>query len=152
MGLRRITPNELPSGRRDPVDADTLAAAARIVGDVRDGGEAALRGYAERFGDIAVGAPLVFGPDVLAAARDALPATDRALLERTTVLPREALDGLREVARVFAGQAVAAGARSLFLPRAVQRLLEICAAGDAATARARLQLHLLALTRAVPAA
>jgi phosphoribosyl-ATP pyrophosphohydrolase/phosphoribosyl-AMP cyclohydrolase/histidinol dehydrogenase len=83
MGLRRITPRELPSGRRDPVDADTLAAAARIVTDVRDVGEAALRRYAERFGDLTVGAPLVFGPDVLAAARDALPATDRALLERT---------------------------------------------------------------------
>lgn len=83
MGLRRITAAGLPGGRRDPVDAETLAAAARIVGDVRDGGEAALRAYAERFHDIGPGAAIVYGPDVLAAARDALPPADRALLERT---------------------------------------------------------------------
>jgi phosphoribosyl-ATP pyrophosphohydrolase/phosphoribosyl-AMP cyclohydrolase/histidinol dehydrogenase len=81
--FRRVLPTELPAHRRDPVAADTLAAAARIVEDVRVGGEAALRAQAERLGDLEPGAPMVYGREALAAALAALPEEDRALLERT---------------------------------------------------------------------
>jgi len=83
MGLPRIRPDEVRTLRREPVDPETLAAAAKIVEGVRSGGEAALRRYAERFGDRRPGDPLVLGPEELAAARDRLPAGNRALLERT---------------------------------------------------------------------
>jgi len=83
MGLRRIRPDEVRTLRREPGDVETLAAAAKIVEAVREGGEAALRRYAERFGDRRPGDPLVLGPEELAAARDRLSTTDRALLERT---------------------------------------------------------------------
>jgi histidinol dehydrogenase len=81
--LRRIAAAELPAARRDAVDPDTLAAASTIVDDVREGGEDALREHAERLGDIEPGAPIVLGPDTLARAREALPSSDIALLERT---------------------------------------------------------------------
>ncbi len=81
--LRRLCAADLVRGGRDPVDGDTLAAAAAIVDEVRAGGEAALRRLAERFGDLAPGAPLVLGRDELERARTALAPADLALLERT---------------------------------------------------------------------
>lgn len=81
--LRRRTLDELRATRTDPVDAETLAAAGQIVGEVRAGRDAALRRWAERLGDRAPGEPLVLGPDVMQAALDALPASDQALLHRT---------------------------------------------------------------------
>ena len=83
MILRRITPDALPSGRRDPVDPDALAAAAALIADVRAEGEAALLRHAERLGDWTRGQPWLYDAADLAAARDRLPAADRALLERT---------------------------------------------------------------------
>ena len=50
--LRRLDASEVPSLRRDPVDPQTLAAAAAIVADVRAEGEAGLRRHAERLGDL----------------------------------------------------------------------------------------------------
>jgi len=81
--LRRLQPREVAPLRRAAIDASTLAAAAAIVEDVRLRGEAALREHAERLGDVAPGAPLVVGPDGLAAALASLDASDRAVLERT---------------------------------------------------------------------
>lgn len=81
--LKRIDSKNLPTLRRDPVDAVTIAGAATIVEAVRDRGEAALREYAEHFGDVKPGGLLVRGPDELKAALDALPAADRGVLERT---------------------------------------------------------------------
>lgn len=81
--LRRVSPSAVEAANFTAVDAPTLAAAREIVEDVRIGGEAALRAQAERLGDIAPGAPLVLGREVLAAAAQALPAADLALLERT---------------------------------------------------------------------
>lgn len=83
MNLRRVAFNDLPDLRRDPVDAATLEGARAIVDAVRDGGEAALRAYATRFGDLPPDAPLVIPRAALDAALHALPDTDRALLERT---------------------------------------------------------------------
>jgi phosphoribosyl-ATP pyrophosphohydrolase/phosphoribosyl-AMP cyclohydrolase/histidinol dehydrogenase len=83
-GLRRVAPSAVPDpGERDPVDADTLRAAAEIVADVRARGTAAVRAHAERLGDLAPGAPLVLGPEELRAALHRIAPADRALLERT---------------------------------------------------------------------
>ncbi len=81
--LRLLSPAGVPAIRRDPVDPETLAAAATIVEDVRARGEAALREYAERFGDISRGGALVRTREELDAALASIPSSDRALLERT---------------------------------------------------------------------
>jgi len=81
--LRRLDPGEVGAIRRDPVDAETLAVAAGIVADVRERGEAALREHAERLGDLSAGAALYHDRAALQAARDGLPAAQRAVLERT---------------------------------------------------------------------
>jgi phosphoribosyl-ATP pyrophosphohydrolase/phosphoribosyl-AMP cyclohydrolase/histidinol dehydrogenase len=81
--LARRSPAEVRGARRHPVDAEALAAVDPILDDVQARGEAALRAHAERLGDLAPGAPLVIDRAALDAARDALPASDRAVLERT---------------------------------------------------------------------
>ena len=83
---------ELARRRRDPVSKQALAEAAPIVDAVRTGGEAALREYAERFGDVrpeggagagaGAGAPLFYDRAALREALARLPAGDRARLER----------------------------------------------------------------------
>lgn len=80
--LRVLSADDVPALRREPVDAETLSGAAAIVAEVRQRGEAALRELAERFGDLAAGAPLVIRRADLDAAREALPAPQRAVLER----------------------------------------------------------------------
>jgi phosphoribosyl-ATP pyrophosphohydrolase/phosphoribosyl-AMP cyclohydrolase/histidinol dehydrogenase len=80
--LERITPDALPSIRRDAFDAATLDGARAIVDDVAARGEVALREHAERLGDLAPGAPMVIGRAELDAARDALDPDERAVLER----------------------------------------------------------------------
>jgi phosphoribosyl-ATP pyrophosphohydrolase/phosphoribosyl-AMP cyclohydrolase/histidinol dehydrogenase len=82
--LRRVTLEDLHNRpQRRAFDDATLAAATRIVEDVRRRGEAAVREHGERFRDLAPGAPLVISRDRLEAARAALPTDVRALLERT---------------------------------------------------------------------
>ena len=65
---------ELARRRRDPVSKQALAEAAPIVDAVRTGGEAALREYAERFGDVrpegGAGAPLFYDRAALREALD----------------------------------------------------------------------------------
>jgi len=82
--LRRVAATEVPDGaaRPDPVDAETLAAAAEIVDTVRRGGEVALRGHAERYGDLEPGASLVLGRDELEDSLSGVSSEDRGLLER----------------------------------------------------------------------
>ena len=101
MRLRRVTPDEVEQLRREAVDAETLAAAAGIVEEVRTGGAPALRTLAERFGDVRPGQPIVLGREALQAALEELPADQRQLLERTAgrirdfaVAQRDALDDL----------------------------------------------------------
>lgn len=67
----------------EPVDAGTRRAAERIVEDVIDGGEPALRRWAERLDDLAPGAELRLGPDRLRAAFESLPAERQGVLLRT---------------------------------------------------------------------
>ena len=80
--LKRISFDQLPALRREPVAATTLDAAAKIVEDVRIRGEAALREHAERLGDLAPGAPLTTPREAMQAAFEALPAEDQSLLLR----------------------------------------------------------------------
>jgi phosphoribosyl-ATP pyrophosphohydrolase/phosphoribosyl-AMP cyclohydrolase/histidinol dehydrogenase len=79
--LPRRTVAEL-ARRGAGLDAKTLAAAGRIVEDVRRRGEAALRKHAERFGDVSSGAPLYYARPELARALTRLSADDRIRLER----------------------------------------------------------------------
>jgi len=98
-GLRRVAIEDARRAVRGAVDRDTLAAAAAIVDQVRDGGEPSLRELAERFGDRAPGEPLVVGRAALEEALAARPAAERALLERAAGRIREfaaaQLDALR---------------------------------------------------------
>jgi len=80
--LRERSVAELLSRRGNGVSPEALAVAAPIVEAVRVRGEAALREHAERFGDVDRGGPLFIDQSMLARALDALPAADRARLER----------------------------------------------------------------------
>ncbi len=83
MPLKIITPSEVPAMRRDPVDAETLEAAASIVDAVRDGGDESLRKFARQYGDIEDRAEMVVPAESCQKAFDALPTQDQELLERT---------------------------------------------------------------------
>ncbi len=83
MKLRRVSPEEVERLERDPVDGETVRAAAEIVAAVRAGGEAAVREHAERFAELGPGQPLVVGRSELARALAAIEPAVRALLERT---------------------------------------------------------------------
>ena len=83
MKLRRIPPDQVPALRRDPVDEETLAHAARIVEDVRLRGYDAVVEHACRLGDLRAGDRIIFGGHEMNEALEALPSSDRELLERT---------------------------------------------------------------------
>jgi phosphoribosyl-ATP pyrophosphohydrolase/phosphoribosyl-AMP cyclohydrolase/histidinol dehydrogenase len=80
--LPRRSLADLARGRRDAVSTQALADAAPIVDAVRAGGEAALREYAERFGDLRPGEALFHDRSALDRALGLLPAGDRGRLER----------------------------------------------------------------------
>ena len=79
--LPRRSVSEL-ARRGSGLDAKTLAAAARIVEAVRKRGEVALRKHAERFGDVAPGAPLYYNRADLARTLAGLSPEERTRLER----------------------------------------------------------------------
>jgi phosphoribosyl-ATP pyrophosphohydrolase/phosphoribosyl-AMP cyclohydrolase/histidinol dehydrogenase len=81
--LRRISPDQVTSLRRDPVDAEALSVATQIVDDVRRRGEVALREHAERYDGLLPGQPLVIERTELLIALDALAPHERGLLDRT---------------------------------------------------------------------
>ncbi len=85
MSARLLRPRavaELTCRRAAGAPPEALAAAAPIVEAVRARGEAALREYAERFGDVVPGGPLFLERAPLQRALADLPAADRARLER----------------------------------------------------------------------
>lgn len=79
--LRRVTPAELNGGEQQP-DDEARATAARIVEDVRAGGETALRSHAERFGDLETGRSIVIDRGDLKSAFEQLEPDARELLTR----------------------------------------------------------------------
>ena len=108
--LRRISPRELPSRSRDPVDRAAVSAARSILDEVEAKGERAVRKYAERFGDIPKGAPLSAGRKELERAYAGLGKSERDLLSRVKkrieAFARAQKNGLKEItARVPGGKA-----------------------------------------------
>ena len=83
--LRRISEAQASASyglARRAVTPETLRDAAVIVGEVEARGEAALREYALRFGDIGPNDPLILGRKDLEAALSAEPRANWELLER----------------------------------------------------------------------
>ena len=83
MKLRRLEAAEVAALDRRAVDSATLIAAAEIVEAVKEGGERAVRRFAERFDGVASAGPLLIGREEINSALDQLPAGDRRLLTRT---------------------------------------------------------------------
>lgn len=82
--LRLLSAEAVPTLRRDAVDAETLRDAGAIVEAVRTGGEAALRDWSVRLGDLStLDAPLVLGPGDLASAWARLSLDAQGVLRRT---------------------------------------------------------------------
>jgi phosphoribosyl-ATP pyrophosphohydrolase/phosphoribosyl-AMP cyclohydrolase/histidinol dehydrogenase len=81
--FRRLAPSEINKANRPALDEQTIAEAARIVRDVRQRGEPALREHAERLGDIQPGAPLVIDRPQLEEALSALLREDQDLLAQS---------------------------------------------------------------------
>ncbi|MCC5878148.1 MAG: histidinol dehydrogenase [Candidatus Sumerlaeia bacterium] len=94
--FRQLSPSQVRAIRHDPVDADTISAAGKIVDHVRRDGEKALRLYAEKFGELEPGAPLVLDRAALKKACEAVPEDVRALLERTAARIRQFAKAQRE--------------------------------------------------------
>lgn len=80
--LKRMAAREYVREVVSAVDDETLARAAVIVREVKDGGDSALRAWAERLGDVASGGPLLFSAEALEVSYLALPEGDQALLQR----------------------------------------------------------------------
>lgn len=99
MRLRRIGIGQVPEARVALPDEATSREAARIVADVRAGGERALREHARRLGDLGPGDRLVWDRASLEAARDALDPASRAVLERAAASIRRFADAQRESLR-----------------------------------------------------
>jgi histidinol dehydrogenase len=81
--MQRLSIGEVQRVKRHPVDTLTLARVTKIVDGVRDGGESALRQYAEQFGDLKKEDKLLYTAKDLLAAYKSLPTSERALLNRT---------------------------------------------------------------------
>ena len=82
--LRRLETHEIPMIRRDPVDPKARTIAEPIVEAVRTEGEAAVRRYAEQFGELAPGAKMVYTREAeMLEAYQSISVGERACLERT---------------------------------------------------------------------
>ena len=80
--LPRRSVAELVARRAAAIPSEAFTVAAPIVEAVRMRGEAALREYAERFGEVAAGGSLFLERSMLDRALSNLPASDRGRLER----------------------------------------------------------------------
>ena len=80
--LPRRSVAELVARRAAAIPSEAFTVAAPIVEAVRARGEAALREYAQRFGDVTAVGPLFIERPTLERALADLPASDRARLER----------------------------------------------------------------------
>jgi phosphoribosyl-ATP pyrophosphohydrolase/phosphoribosyl-AMP cyclohydrolase/histidinol dehydrogenase len=80
--LRHRTVEDVVQQRRTVVSAEALTVAAPIVEAVRSGGEASLRQFAERFGELTPAEPIVIERPSLEKALRGLDRADRERLER----------------------------------------------------------------------
>lgn len=80
--MRRIRLEELSEARERARDEEAEAAASRIVSDVAARGEAAVRDWAEKLGELKRDAPLVIERPALEAALASLDRAEREVLER----------------------------------------------------------------------
>lgn len=80
--IRRRTVQQLLQARGTGVDPGATASVARILADVEREGEAAVRGYAEQFGELQPGEDLYRTRVEVRKSLDAVPRTERARLER----------------------------------------------------------------------
>ncbi|MEQ9094728.1 MAG: histidinol dehydrogenase [Phycisphaerales bacterium] len=108
MMLERITEAEaMRRSRRGAIDADAMADAAKIVGDVRERGEAAVREQAERFGERRADEPLVLDRSAMQAALGSLDLETRGVLERTAcrieAFARAQRDSIRDLDAAIEG-------------------------------------------------
>jgi histidinol dehydrogenase len=78
-----VAPETVKIGVIDPVDRDAEATARQCLADLKAEGEAALRRYAEKFGDIVEGGALVLDKAAMKAAFDTLSTDDQVCLENT---------------------------------------------------------------------
>lgn len=81
--LRRITHDEITGLAPDPVDSQARGIAENVIHEVKTRGEAALREFSTKFGDIEEGASMLVNKQQLKEAAQALSAEDREVLERT---------------------------------------------------------------------
>ena len=81
--LRRVPPGDVGRARQPAVPREIIPTVLEIIESVREGGEGALREYAERWDGLEAGGALVRTPGEMEAALDSVPGADREVLERT---------------------------------------------------------------------
>lgn len=81
--LRRVAAADVGRARQPAVPGKILPAVLEIIDAVREGGEAKLREYAERWDGLEAGGALTRTPREMQAALESLPSADRDVLERT---------------------------------------------------------------------
>lgn len=81
--LRSVHFQDLNALRRDPVDAETLMHAAKILEAVRDGKDEAMLRFAINFSDLQPGDPHIISAEQCKEAFDSLEVADQQLLTRT---------------------------------------------------------------------
>ena len=82
-GLRRVAAAEVGRERQPAVPPTIIAPVLEIIEAVREGGEEALREFAERWDGLEAGGALLRTPREMQAALESLPRADREVLERT---------------------------------------------------------------------
>ena len=78
-----VAPETVKIGVIDPVYPDAEATAKQCLADIKAQGEVALRMYAEKFGDVPKGGPLVLDKTAMKEAYDSLPEEDQRCLRST---------------------------------------------------------------------
>ena len=81
--LRRVAAADVGRARQPAVPREILPAVLEIIESVREGGEARLREYAERWDGLEAGGALVTTPREMQTALESLPEAQREVLERT---------------------------------------------------------------------
>lgn len=81
--FKKISVDQIATTRAENLDEETLKVAADIIADIKSGGEATLRSYAERFADVGPGAQLIYQRSELEQAYVHLDLDTKGVLDRT---------------------------------------------------------------------